>query len=322
MKNRDRNYCFNLHNYTPEQEAHWIELVNQSCVKKAIIAKELGKNGDSPHLQGYLEFHNAKTWNATMKWLGGKENVSDLSQRRQTAHEAWTYCLKEDNILIMIGEAPEEEYSTQEGAWVRIQRMVLNGATWLEICDEFPNVAIHMGSAIQRYKVELDLQSADWRDVHVTYVGGKTGTGKTKAICQAYGYPNVYRVTDYENPFDSYNGQEVIVFEEFRMGRKPKIAFAQMLNYIDGHPIQLPCRYSNRLLKATRIFLVSNWTLDEQYPWVQEDYPEDWNAFLRRLHHPKRGDVDSIWLETPEDGQRFKDSLTFDIEWDKSQEEE
>lgn len=300
---------------------HWLELVNSEVVSKAIIAEETGDEGKSPHLQGYLEFKNAKTWSATMKWLGGRDNVSDLAMRKGTAYEAWLYCRKEGNILIEKGGLPDEEYTAKEGTWVKIQRMVRDGASWLEICDEFPNVAIHMGSAIQRYKVELDLQSADWRNVHVTYVSGKTGAGKTKAICQAYGYPNVYRVTDYQNPFDSYNGQDVIVFEEFRMGRKPKIAFPQMLNYMDGHPIVLPCRYSNRLLQATRIFLVSNWKLEDQYPWIQEDYPEDWNAFLRRLQHPRRGDIDDVELLTPEDGQRYKESLLFDIQW-KSNEEE
>ncbi len=321
-KDRERNYCFNLHKYTDEQKAHWINLIQSDIVKAGIVSEETGENGDSPHLQGYIELVNAKTWSATMKWLGGRENVSDLAMRKGTAYEAWVYCQKEGNILIEKGALPTEEYTAKEGTWVKIQRMVKNGSTWLEICDEYPNVAIHMGSAIQRYKLEIDMQNAGWRDVHVTYVSGATGTGKTRAITEAYGYPNVYRVTDYKNPFDGYNGQKVVVFEEFRMGRKPKIDFAQMLNFIDGHPIKLPCRYSDRMVEATRIFLVTNWELEDQYPWIQEDYPGDWAAFLRRLEHPRRGDVDSIKIMTKEDGRRFKETLQFDIEWAQSQEEE
>ena len=37
---------------------------------------------------------------------------------------------------------------------------------------------------------------------------------------QKYGYSNVYQVTNYEHPFDGYQGQNVIIFEEFRSSLK------------------------------------------------------------------------------------------------------
>ena len=66
-----------------------------------------------------------------------------------------------------------------------------------------------------------DAQFKDsWRDLEVTYIFGKTGGGKTRSVMDKYGYANCYRVTDYKHPFDTYDGQDVIIFEEFRSGLK------------------------------------------------------------------------------------------------------
>jgi len=66
-----------------------------------------------------------------------------------------------------------------------------------------------------------DVQFANsWRDLTVTYIFGRTGSGKTRSVMDKYGYANCYRVTDYRHPFDTYDGQDVIIFEEFRGGLK------------------------------------------------------------------------------------------------------
>jgi hypothetical protein len=89
----------------------------------------------------------------------------------------------------------------------------------------------------------------------------------------------VFRVTDYEHPFDSYKGQEIVVFEEFRSSLK----IQDMLNYLDGYPLELPCRYANKIASYTQMYIITNSDLAEQYPSVQEEHPETWQAFLRRI---------------------------------------
>ena len=75
-----------------------------------------------------------------------------------------------------------------------------------------------------------------WRDLTVTYIFGRTGAGKTRSVMDTYGYANCYRVTDYRHPFDTYDGQDVLIFEEFRSSLK----LADMLNYLDGYPLLQP----------------------------------------------------------------------------------
>ncbi len=118
-----------------------------------------------------------------------------------------------------------------------------------------------------------------FRELEVTYVYGFSGTGKTRSVMEKYGYENVFRVTDYEHPFDGYKSQDVIVFEEFRSSLK----IQDMLNYLDGYPLELPCRYLNKIACYTKVFLISNLDFNEQYPEIQRSYPTTWQAFCRRI---------------------------------------
>lgn len=117
-------------------------------------------------------------------------------------------------------------------------------------------------------------------DLEVIYVYGKTGTGKTRRVLEENGYVNVYRVTDYNHPFDSYTAQQAICFDEFRSSLKLK----EMLLYCDIYPIELPSRYSNKFACFNKVYIVSNWELEKQYSELQREDKESWQAFLRRIH--------------------------------------
>ena len=122
-----------------------------------------------------------------------------------------------------------------------------------------------------------DKQFAEtWRDLEVTYIFGPTGAGKTRSVMDAYGYANCYRVTDYKHPFDTYDGQDVIIFEEFRSSLKQ----GDMLNYLDGYPLLLPCRYFNRQACYTKVFIITNIPPTDQYFNIDQASRE---AFFRRI---------------------------------------
>lgn len=118
-------------------------------------------------------------------------------------------------------------------------------------------------------------------DLEVTYISGATGTGKTRGVLEKNGYANVYRVTDYLHPFDSYNAQPVIAFDEFRSSIKIK----NMLLYCDIYPLELPSRYANKFACYNRVYIISNWPLEKQYWEIQKTDNESWKAFLRRIHN-------------------------------------
>lgn len=126
----------------------------------------------------------------------------------------------------------------------------------------------------EKYKGERRL------DLKVIYISGATDTGKTRGVLDEHGDSNVFRVSDYEHPFDSYSCQPVLAFDEFRS----QLRISDMLGYCDIYPIELPARYSNHYLCADTIYIISNWRLEDQYQTIQRENPESWKAFLRRIH--------------------------------------
>ena len=178
------------------------------------------------------------------------------------------------------GELPPDKGKSETQA-ERIMQLVKDGKTNAEILTELPTAYNRLNYIEQARQTLLEARYRDtWRELHTVYIWGETGAGKTRSIMEQHGYSKVYRVTDYAHPFDNYKGQEVILFEEFRSS----LPLSAMLNYLDGYPVELPCRYANKVACYTKVYLVSNIPLHEQYRNIQKDEPESWNAFNRRIH--------------------------------------
>ena len=54
-----------------------------------------------------------------------------------------------------------------------------------------------------------------------------------------------------------------------------------MLNYLDGYPLLLPCRYFNRQACFTKGFIITNIPPEDQYMNIDRETRE---AFFRRIH--------------------------------------
>lgn len=136
-----------------------------------------------------------------------------------------------------------------------------------------------------RQSILEDAYSTIMRQVEVTYLFGASGTGKTRGIFERHNPKSICRITDYGGKngvrFDSYRGQEVLVFEEFHS----QIPISAMLNYLDIYPIMLPARYNDRVACYTTVYLTSNIPLEAQYQEIQRYQLETWYAFLRRIHN-------------------------------------
>lgn len=181
------------------------------------------------------------------------------------------------NTFYESGDCPEE-HQGKSGASDIIVGMIKDGATNDEIIDEVSSAYKDLEKIERVRSMYRDKKfQSTWRELEVTYIFGKTGSGKTRGVMERYGYQNCYRVTDYKHPFDTYDGQDVIIFEEFRGGLK----HGDMLNYLDGYPLKLPCRYFDRQACYTKVYILSNVPPDEQYTGIDK---ESRAAFWRRIH--------------------------------------
>lgn len=176
--------------------------------------------------------------------------------------------------------------------------MIKSGMTTYEILEENPSYMLNLDKIdrVRTIYFQSKYKSTRRLDLEVTYVYGVPGTGKTRNIMDFFGDENVFRITDYRHPFDSYQCQDIVVFEEFRSD----LRIQDMLNYLDVYPLELPSRYNNKIACYTKVFIVTNISLEDQYEGVQIKYQDTWKAFLRRIHkviHYTKNSVDEYTLQ-------------------------
>lgn len=158
--------------------------------------------------------------------------------------------------------------------------MIKAGVDDYDIIDSDPSYISHLDKIERCRRVIREREFREkFRELRVEYWCGVTGSNKTRTVMERFGYANVYRVTNYRYPFDGYRGQDVIVFEEFNSS----FSLPDMLTYLDGYPLELPCRYSNKVACYTRAYILSNVDLSCQYVSEQRVSPQSWDAFLRRI---------------------------------------
>lgn len=260
-----------------------------SSLRYWCMCDEIGEQG-TPHTHVYVVFSNSVMFDSMHKKFYGvhidKANGSNRENRDYVRKEGkWADDAKHETnkpeTFEEWGELPPVRTKSETQAEL-IMQMVKDGKTNAEILDAIPTAYSKMAYIEQARQTLLEDRYKDaWRNLEVTYIWGESGAGKTRSVMEQYGYSNVFRITNYDNhPFDGYKGQDVIVFEEFRSG----IKIQDMLNYLDGYPMMLPCRYADRVACFTKVFLISNIPLESQYPNVQMDNPETWAAFRRRIH--------------------------------------
>ena len=251
------------------------------------LCDEIGENG-TPHTHVYFASPNAILFSTVQQRFygahieaakGSHQDNRDYIRKEgkwldSATHE--TNCPETFEESGELPQRPDRRTTVSEEILAQIE----SGASDAEILRSHPgamNRLQHINTARQTLLAEE--YKTRWRDLQTTYIWGKTGVGKTRLVMEKHGYESVYRVTNYAHPFDGYHGQEVILFDEFRSS----LPIADMLKYLDGYPLMLPCRYADKVACFTTVYLVSNIPLDKQYPNVQVDEPETFRAFRRRI---------------------------------------
>lgn len=256
------------------------------------MADEIGENG-TYHTHLYLQGRGGINFSTIKKRFDG----GHFEMAKGTASQNRDYVLKQGkwekdkkaetsvpDTFEEWGEMPVERQGSRNDL-ADVYSMIKDGLTNFEIIEQMPDVMFQLDKLEIVRQTIKDAQFSDiWRNLYVEYVYGKTGTGKTRTIMEKHGYKNVYRVTDYKHPFDGYMGQDVILFEEFRSS----LQLGDMLKYLDGYPVVLPCRYANKQACFTQVYICTNIPLVKQYPEIQRENSEDFNAFLRRIHKVKK----------------------------------
>lgn len=252
------------------------------------MSEEIGLNESTPHVHIYIEFENARYFSSVQKTFNA---VPHFDKPYGTPQECKEYVFKEGKWLsdpkgeTNLRDTHYEWGSIQineQGKRSDLEQMytdVENGLKPYEIVKKNPKMIRYTKQMKEvRQMILSEVFSKEKRFIDVTYISGETGTGKSGYIHEKY--PDAFYISNYKNPFDQYDGQNVLVLDEFREDFEIKF----LLKLLDIYPLLLPCRYSDTWACFQKVIIISNWPLEDQYRKLKYEDNETYRAFLRRIH--------------------------------------
>lgn len=267
------------------------QLADITSIQYWCMSDEIGENG-TYHTHLYIACKSAIRFST----LKNKFPAAHFEMCKGTSQQNKDYVFKQgkwekdkkketnlDETHEEYGEMPIERQG-QRNDLHDLYDMIKSGMDNYSIINENPIYMMNIDKIERARQIIKENEFKEtFRILNVSYYYGETGTGKTRSVMETYGYKNVYRVTDYDHPWDGYKGQDVVIFEEFRSSLKVQ----DMLNYLDGYPLELPCRYANKIACYTNVYIITNIPLHMQYQSIQVEHNETYQAFIRRIHTKK-----------------------------------
>jgi len=260
---------------------------NQSDIEKklgkyqAVMGQlEVGDERGYKHWNLYLE-HKRQIRLSTLKRAFPKGHFEKAKKARAACVRYATKTETYAGVRISLGKLDlEVKQGKRTDLDSYLEQISLEGMTPGQVirADERAVKYSHM---LDRLQFEID--KAEWlnkfREIEVHYVHGASRTGKTSAVYETFGYEFCYRTNSYQHPFDSYDGQDIIILDEFRSS----LAISELLGYLEGYPVELEARRYKKIAKFTKVFIITNEPLSNQYRKLQNEHPASWTAFKNRL---------------------------------------
>lgn len=240
---------------------------------------ERGENGTT-HIQGYVRFKNAKTLAAAKNGIVCQE--AHMEQAEGTEEQCRDYCTKEETrVGATVEHGVYDKNKGKKGKRTDLDAVVntiQGGATLTGVMNAHPAEFLKFHAGMEKMISLVSMAGAQGvREIHTTILWGPTGTGKSHRLFHMYGQ-GAYAVLPGRDPFSTYSGQTVIVFEEFDWVLWPIQA---MLRYLDKWPLQLCSRFNNKWARWDRVYILGN---RDPAEWYNLDANRP--ALMRRLTAP------------------------------------
>ena len=246
---------------------------------------EQGETGNL-HLQGFIHYSRPMDMKVVHKIF---PTISLNPCGTLTNTECIEYCKKKGTKVdgydfFEYGEQPADERTRTDMR--ELAQDIKDGTPYDEMFDKYTWLMIQSGDKIMKAQQKHKQQQFKnkVRQLHITYIYGKEGAGKTTYAERVLGYEpmEIGIVGEYNTTgmFDEYESQDIIIFDEF----DSQVEITKMNKYLDGRPCPLPARNYNRTACYTKVFIISNYPLSEQYQKARADGDEpSYEGFCNRI---------------------------------------
>lgn len=229
-----------------------------------LVAKEHCPTTQKVHWHIYIEFVNQQTFTK----LRGMFPGANIAEAKGTAKHNKEYLSKEN--LVFEKGIPKQQGKRND--LHQAMKDVEEGISELELYRNHASVVARYGSFLKEYR-NLTEPQRDW-ETECIVLHGPTGTGKTRTAIE----DGAVRVSYVNGFINGYNGQDVVLFDEFDWTTMPRSLFLELT---DRYPMQVNVKGGVRNWKPRKIYFCSNDDHPDQM-WYKGD-----SAMLRRLKFVK-----------------------------------
>lgn len=235
-----RDWVFTLNNPTGP-----LEIFDETKMTYLIYQKERSES-NTEHYQGFICLKRQQRMSYMKKLIPR----AHWEHRHGTREQAMEYCKKEDSriedpiehgVLVKSGHRTDIETAMQ---------LIASGANELSVAEEMPSFWMRNHRALNRYRLLKCKRVVPEDGINVIWLHGPPGTGKSRWVHETY--PDAYWKPPESKWFDGYDGEEVIVLDDFRQNW---MTFSYLLRLIDRYPFQVETKGGCiPLLATTMVF--------------------------------------------------------------------
>lgn len=268
MKGKRSNaWCFTLNNYTPDELAFLRALDHNNQVRFLVFGREMGEKTHTPHLQGYIYFHNQKYRSEVIKFM--HSNRFRYAPAKGSADQNIAYCTKQDTEYVMFGDKPSQgsrsDIKAIREAFERGDRV--DRIIW----DANSYQSARHAELLMRYRPMPPSQKR-----LIKWYWGPSGTGKTYTAEQE-SLGDYWISLHSLRWWDGYTGQKYVIIDDMR---GDFCTFHEFLRIIDRYPYRVEFKGGSTWLQpSTEVIIVTSCFPPEKM-WVTI---EDKSQLLRRL---------------------------------------
>lgn len=271
---RYRDYVFTVNNYTEEDECQVYAMPWEvkDC-RYIVVGKETGESG-TPHLQGYISFHQPKSLKQLREWFP----TAHFENRKGTPAQASDYC-KKDGDYFEWGTLPMDNAAKGAAGAAAMEQLIADTMEAVRNGDykavpaaglTFVKAAEYLVLKEQQQERNLDVLQGDLP--HEWYYG-LPGTGKSKKAREEN--PGAY-LKMCNKWWDGYTGQDVVIIEDFDPDHKCLVHHLKIWG--DRYPFPCEIKGGKLDIRPTKVIVTSNY-----HPREIFERQQDCDAIMRRF---------------------------------------
>ena len=222
---RSERWCFTLNNYTEEEYQNILQFITLNC-EYGIVGKEIAPTTGTEHLQGYIRFDKRLDFNTVKKFFDNrvhieKANADDIKNQK--------YCSKGNDFFE--SGVPRASNQGKRNDLKILHEAIKNGTTVKDIRQKNPDLYHQYGRTLEKLESDRLRNFVRTEMPNCIWYYGKTGTGKSHRALNNMTVTSHYIVPNDNGWWDNYEGQETIVFNDFRGG----LPFSDLLQLCDKY---------------------------------------------------------------------------------------